>query len=329
MHEHPESVAKEESAQPRQPSKTPVAVFAYKRPAHLRDLLQSLVQCTRLEECQIHIFFDGCRDGSDRAAVDAARKVVGEFQQSLTPVCVYREHNLGLARSIATGVTAICRDFARVIVLEDDLLVHRNFLNFMLQALDQYSSDERVAQVAGYLPPIHVCTSEDALFLPVTTSLGWATWARAWSWFSKDSEEPLKALSSDPRLRNQFNLDGAYDYYWMLQRHSSGLVDSWAVHWYWSAFSRNALTLYPAHSLVWVGGFDDSATHTRSAVRSRLYDQARETVLDRQWSGAVTFPTSVQVDPVAFTAFKRILKPSMGERALAFLRRALALLRRR
>ena len=41
--------------------KTPIAIFAYKRPWHLRQLLDLMLQCERLDECQVHIFCDGVK----------------------------------------------------------------------------------------------------------------------------------------------------------------------------------------------------------------------------------------------------------------------------
>jgi len=38
---------------------TPVAVFAYNRPAHVALALGSLTRCDRLDACTVHVFCDG------------------------------------------------------------------------------------------------------------------------------------------------------------------------------------------------------------------------------------------------------------------------------
>jgi len=49
---------------------------------------------------------------------------------------VERQHNLGLAASMRAGVTALCDEHGRAIILEDDLEVSPSFLRFMNDSLD-------------------------------------------------------------------------------------------------------------------------------------------------------------------------------------------------
>ena len=173
---------------------------------------------------------------------------------------VERSRNLGLANSIIEGVTRLCTERGRVIVVEDDLTVSRHFLEYMNQALDRYADDERVMQVSGYMFPVSLGTETDALFLPLTTSWGWACWQRSWKKFDPGGSG-REALSRDPSMRRRFNLDGAYDYAGMLDAQAAGKIDSWAIRWYLSVFLRGGLVLYPARTLVRNLGFDDSGTH--------------------------------------------------------------------
>jgi hypothetical protein len=108
--------------------------------------------------------------------------------------------------------------------------------------------------------PVQLPVDEDALFLPFTSSWGWATWERAWTCFDPETTR-LNELKTNLRLRHQFNLEGAYPYYQMLKKQSKGRIDSWAIRWYLSVFFRRGLTLYPANTLVYNGGFDGSGTH--------------------------------------------------------------------
>src|SRR5207253_2516275 len=116
------------------------------------------------------------------------------------------EVNRGLARSVIDGVTRLCGSHGRVIVLEDDLLVSRGFLAYMNEALDRYARHERVMQVAGY--SLDAFRPEPrALFLPIATSWGWATWARAWSHFQEQPVALERLL--DPGYRRGFDMDGS------------------------------------------------------------------------------------------------------------------------
>jgi GT2 family glycosyltransferase len=188
-------------------AKTPVVIFAYNRPRHLRQLFDSLLQCTRLDECQVHIFCDGAKKPEHDPGVQAARQSVDKFAPSLNATVVKREHNVGLARSIVSGVTELCEQYGRVIVLEDDFILHPFFLDFMLQSLDCFADEEQVAQIAGFTFPIQTPPKPDSFFLPLTTSWGWTTWQRAWKLFSWETESALQILDADLQMRSRFDLD--------------------------------------------------------------------------------------------------------------------------
>ncbi len=297
---------------------TPIAIFAYNRPDHLRKLLESLIACRRLDECVVHFFCDGAKKPEHEESVMSARKVVHEYAIRLTANIVEQNENLGLARSIVKGVTELCERYGRVIVLEDDLILHPAFLDFMLQSLDRYENDDRVAQVAGFVFPIKNTSAADAFFLPLTTSWGWATWDRAWKSFSWDVTEGLNKLANDDLLRSRFDLDGAYPYFNMLCHAAEGKIDSWAIRWHMQMFFRDKLTLYPHRSLVWQNGFDDFATHTRG--RSGSFQIPLGDWSNFEFQKDVSFPADVDFDRELFDTLKSFLATlsSTGQRRLPF-----------
>jgi len=204
----------------------------------------------------------------------------------------FSEHNQGLGNSIIGGVSAVLEEFGRVIVVEDDLELSPGFLTYMNTALEQYADEENVYQVSGYMfesPEISQMSS--ALFLPWTVSWGWATWDRAWKHFEPEAPG-WERVRGDRRLRHQFNVDGSYGYANMLVCQMSGLIDSWAVRWYWSVFMRGGVVLYPPVSLVRNAGFDGSGSHGRGWIRRfAALGRARDKSL-----GAIAMPRAVRVD---------------------------------
>ena len=123
-------------------------------------------------------------------------------------------------------------------------------------------------QISGYMFPVELNPELNAVFLPFTTSWGWATWQRAWKQY-----DPLMSgyslLKQDRKLRKLFNLDGSYPYFEILESQIKGKIDSWTIRWYLSSFMLNGMTLHPFRSLVQNRGFDGSGTHCRSN-KSRL-----------------------------------------------------------
>jgi acetyltransferase-like isoleucine patch superfamily enzyme len=285
---------------------TPIAIFTYNRPSHTRQLFESLLHCCRLDECDVVVFCDGPKKPAQAPQIMASRAVVDEFASRLGAQVLKRQQNMGLARSIVSGVTELCAKYGRVIVLEDDLILHPFFLDFILQSLDLYEDDERVAQVAGFTFPIHVPAKPDAFFLPATSSWGWATWQRAWNLFSWETESALKVLEADRQLRARFDLDGAFPLFDMLRNATAGKVDSWVIRWYWQVFQSGKLVLYPRSSLVWQNGFDNTATHTMAVLPG--LPTSIDDFLREQWQNPISFPDTVQANEIALDKVKKFLR---------------------
>lgn len=242
----------------------PIAVFTYNRPDHAKRLLKSLSKCHRIEECKVYIFCDGVKTGEDERFVSENLAVAREWVKSHGGHVIERKNNYGLAHSIVSGVSQLCESYGRAIVLEDDLVLHPNFVNFMIQGLDYYKEYENVYQISGFSFPGIRCGLKDAVFLPLTTSWGWATWKRAWNafdWTPMNTEE----LLLDPIKRDEFDFNSSYPFTELLESMLSGKIDSWGILWRWAVFKAGGLVLYPKRSLVWVGGFDGSGTHCKDS----------------------------------------------------------------
>lgn len=288
---------------------TPVALFTYSRPQHTELALDALSHCTRLDACCIYIYCDGPKTPEQATVVAESRRVVHRWASSLKATVVEREHNLGLARSIVTGVTDLCQQYGRVIVLEDDLVVSPDFLEYMLQALDLYKDATNVYQISGYMFPVKHPDKPDAFFLPLTTTWGWATWDRAWKIFDWEPQNALRLLENE-QMRKKFDLDGSYPYTEMLKQRLAGENSSWGILWWWAVFNAQGLVLHPRRSLVWVGGFDSSGTHCGS--ESDFRQLPVETFICGQLSNPIVYPTTVLTDRKAFHRIKTILRTQPG-----------------
>ena len=238
----------------------PIALFVYNRADHLAQTLTALKANVQASESELFIFSDAPKNDAAFAAVAEVRNTIRSVTGFKAISIVERSQNWGLARSIIEGVTQLVNQYGRVIVLEDDLVTSPYFLSYMNDALDHYEHEEQVMQISGHMFPVEISQDTDAFFLPFTTSWGWATWKRAWAEFDPDAEK-YNLLKDNEELKKQFDLNGCYPYFKMLEAHFAGKVDSWAIRWYLTIFFRRGLTLYPWQSLVTNTGFDGSGTH--------------------------------------------------------------------
>lgn len=276
----------------------PLLIFAFNRPMHLRRALESLERNIGADRRRLFIFLDGPRNEQDVTALKAVRKVAEERRWCGSCEILVRQNNLGCARSIIDGVTTLCRESGKVIVLEDDLVLSPWFLEFVQNALDRYAESESIMHVSGYMYPVDLLHPNTALCLPLISPWGWATWWRAWKLFDIEATG-YKILCEDADLRKRFDLDDSIRHFHLLESAITGAMDSWAMRWYLTLFMRGALGLFPGRSLVSNTGFDGSGRHC-SADHRRPQDQLAN--LPPQ-----AFPKTVEVNEEALALVRGYL----------------------
>ena len=243
----------------------PVVVFAYNRPLHLQRTLDALAACRLADRTDVHVFADGPRKPAAAEAVAEVRGVLeredrakrfASFQFRASGV------NLGLANSIISGVGQVLARRGRVIVLEDDLLVSVDFLEFMNDCLDFYATVPSVGAVTGFSPlqVLPASCVDDVYLTNRNSSQGWGTWSRVWErvdWTASGAER----LARDYGMRHAFNREGN-DRYDRLRRQLAGRIDSWSIRFGLSLFLQGMGTVYPAVNRIANIGYDGTGIHS-------------------------------------------------------------------
>jgi hypothetical protein len=275
----------------------PIALFVYNRPWHTRQTIEHLLDARGASESEIYIFSDASRNEKDIVKVEEVRAYIKQIKGARAITLFEREVNFGLAKSIISGVTELVNEFGKIIVLEDDLVVSSSFLSYMNEALSRYQDHEKVMQVSGHMFPLKLNSDSDTVFLPFTTTWGWATWKKAWECFD-EKMTGYDSIRSDKEARYRFEINGAYPYFKMLKDQKEGKIDSWGIRWHLSVFMKGGLTLYPIRSLVENIGFDGSGTHAEISNKKSQF-KINELIEIK------TFPTHVKVDEVCLNQISR------------------------
>lgn len=237
----------------------PIVFFVYNRPWHTRQAVEALKNNALASQTDLIIFSDAPKTIDDAPNVREVRSYIRSIVGFKSIRIVEREINLGLANSIIDGVTKVCGEYGRLIVIEDDLVTSPYFLRYMNDALDTYANDDAVASIHGYW--YHVDQQVPETFLLRGASCwGWATWSRGWQLFEPDGAKLLTELHRQ-ELTKLFDLDGAISYTRMLRHQIAGKNNSWAIRWHAATFLANRLQLSPGRSLVRNIGFDGTGTH--------------------------------------------------------------------
>jgi len=239
----------------------PIAIFAYNRPWHLRQTIESLKKNKLAKASELFIFSDGPKNEKDRLKVDKVREYIKRIIGFKKITVIATEKNRGLAKSIIKGVTKIVNRYGRIIVLEDDLILSPNFLTYMKNALELYKNEGKVMHISGYMYPIQSYGLPDTFFFNQASCWGWGTWKRAWKYLDTDPKNLLSKIY-ETKKENIFNYYGYYNYIDQLKKNIDGKLDTWAVKWYATIFLSNGFCLHPKVSLVNNIGLDGSGINS-------------------------------------------------------------------
>jgi hypothetical protein len=237
----------------------PIALFVYNRPSHTKEAVTALLKNKDSAASDLFIFSDGAKNSEEQKNIDELRAYLKTITGFKTVNIIEQATNLGLANSIIAGVTKVVNQYGRIIVLEDDIIVHTAFLEYMNNGLQYFETNEKVASIHAYVYPLEQAVP-DLFFLKGADCWGWATWKNRWELFQPNGVELSKELKVK-NLISAFNFDNTYPYYKMLQDQIEGKNYSWAIRWHASCYLKGLLTLYPAKPLITNIGFDNSGTH--------------------------------------------------------------------
>jgi len=239
----------------------PIVVFGYNRPEHLSKTLRAIEDNPIAAASDVYIFLDGPKlgDENNTSVKECFEVAILNYRFGSTTV-TSRPSNLGLAKSIRTGLDSIFDKFDRVIVIEDDIILAHHALKFLNEGLTHYQSNQNISCIHSYQYPVAEKLS-GCVTLRGADCWGWATWRDRWTSTSFDSLSLRNQLLSQ-KLVQDFDLDGAMDYFSMLENQILGKVDSWAICWHASMFLQNRVCVYPPESLSKNIGSDGSGVHS-------------------------------------------------------------------
>lgn len=248
----------------------PLVVFSYNRVDHITRTLEALNNNFLASETDLYIFSDGGKNDIDNVKVNEVRKYLDDFilNNNFKNVEISKsEKNKGLANSVIYGVTHVVNKYGKVIVVEDDLVVTKDFLKYMNEGLDFYENDNKIWSITGWRPNIDGLDSDDHdIFLGYRgASWSYGTWANRWNKVDFDVKDYDEFLNNTT-LQNNLNMGGR-DCSPILKAQMNGMIDTWDVQWCYTQSKLNMFTIYPKNSKVFNIGNDGSGTHTGNIDR--------------------------------------------------------------
>lgn len=238
--------------------RTAVILFTYHRSYHTGQVLASLRNNTIQPE-KLVVFQDGLKKDEDDVEWRKVNQMIQDIDWCDKEVII-SEQNKGLANSVTAGIDYVFGEYDAVIVIEDDCVLAPGFMQFMLQALEQYEHNPKVYSVSGYSWPIRLEKDDhDAFCCGRVSTLGWGTWRDRWAEYAMDAGT-LKRLKSDREKSARLAIWGS-DLEDMLLGTISGRYDSWGVYWALNVIEKGGICINPYTPLVKHIGWDDTSTN--------------------------------------------------------------------
>ena len=128
----------------------PVIIFCYNRHDLLFKLIESLKKNINIYKHKLYVFCDGPKNKKDIIDIKKITKILNNFNYIKKKNIIFRKKNIGLSENIISGVSSVLRENAAVIVLEDDLQLGKNAINFINYHLNKYKDKKEYASISAY-----------------------------------------------------------------------------------------------------------------------------------------------------------------------------------
>ncbi|MBN1252132.1 MAG: glycosyltransferase [Bacteroidales bacterium] len=287
---------------------SPIAIFVYNRIEHLKLTIESLQKNKLSFDSKLYIFSDGAKSENDKEKISEIRNYIADIKGFKKIEIIERNENFGLAKNIISGVSEIIEKFGKIIVLEDDLVVSHDFLEYMNRALEFYENNENIFSISAYSGAIKIPENykNDVFLLKRINSWGWASWKNRWQtidWQMSDFEDFIK----DKHQRNQLNKSGL-DLSIMLLKQYQKKINSWAIRFNYACYKQNKLNVYPIGTKVINKGADGSGSNLKKTSKFKTELNTKKTI----------FPLHLTENKQIAENYSNFLKPSIFRQIINF-----------
>ena len=244
--------------------KAPILILAYNRPDKVANLIHSL---RKLQPSTVLIGIDGPRlnRNSDDIRVAEVHKAVELIDWTDDVHIRGRSENLGLKRAVIDSVNWAIEMHGKAVVIEEDVVVGPQFLDFMNLMLDNYKNENSIGHISGYnVVPRKFISTKDTRLTRYPESIAWGTWERAWKNFDESLEWGTSCSVSE-LTEIVGSKTGALKWKLNFSDAKSDRISTWAYRWIASMWEQNQFVLSPNENLVTYSGFD-SGSHTLTAA---------------------------------------------------------------
>ena len=216
---------------------SPIALFAFNRPYHTLETLNSLSRNKEAKETDLYAFIDGHKKISEIYLIDSVEKIIKSFSGKFKSLTINRSKiNLTGGTSQKKGISYVLSKHESVISVEDDIFVSRYFLSFMNNALEIYKNEKKIWHINAFNYPVKIDGQLECFFMQSMLCWGWGTWRDRWNQFIDDplSCDPyyLKAVFNKEMIKDfDMNLNRSINWSQIEKNANGKLNNTWDIFW--------------------------------------------------------------------------------------------------
>ncbi len=172
-----------------------------------------------------------------------------------------RDVHFGLKKNIIEGINFISKRYSKFIILEDDLYINKNTINFFVKCLVNYKNDKNIFTITAYNFPDKKVkfVNEDLIKNKRPCSWGWASWSKKWKKISFNKNFYKKILKSKENIKKIEEYGN--DLPLILKKTLKNEINSWAIYWAIYHIIKKKYCIYPKYSFINELGFKNHASN--------------------------------------------------------------------
>ena len=229
----------------------PIVMISYNRPDFVRLSMNNVALANNSANHDIFMFVDGPRNDGDKVKQDEIFEIVESYQKQLPKLTIIRrERNYGCRGNIVDAISTIITRYGKAIIIEDDILISRTFLDYMDIALDFYKNDKSIWSINAYQSPnlkIPKDYPHDVYLDPVNMCWGWGTWEDRWNQVDFDLRD-WKTDRENPDIISKLNRTGRH-FINMIDAQAEGRLKTWDVQCLYHVVKNGLMSIEPRYQL--------------------------------------------------------------------------------
>jgi hypothetical protein len=237
-----------------------VLLLGYNRPELLK---KRILQVCESEVANIYISIDG---GflSHTPEMDSVKMFAENVFRNCALCLTHHEENLGMTRHITSSISKVLSIHDFVIVVEDDVILSKNFIQNMLLGLNVLREKEYLGVVSGYSPFFNKSLNNKWRQIYIPNFWGWACSKDTWENYNFDLSttciEDDLSKSNLWKSMHKFQQEYLLGQFFKLQRDP---LFTWDVQMWFHLLKNDFESIAPIFAFSGNEGFGDArAEHT-------------------------------------------------------------------